>query len=229
MLLYMLLAHLAVFLAAHIYYLTESSLSVYIHLYAAKVLEFIFPVCSAFIAAVCYAKHGVRASLLSSLTLSLSSLVYSIPFFYEYYVLEAGYRSSDAILVSAVRSLAGVAAQFLHISALALISILVSLIIKRKRGVVLSLRDFILSASADASSLDFSSPTVQISLTICISELIRSLTFEIIDTVDFLKDAIFDLQLGELATIVINYILLIALALISHFLILCKLRIKPEE
>ena len=227
-LIYSILAFFAVFVSAHIYYLAESSPLVYLHLYASKIWDFLFPAISAFAVTVFFVRRGFPAALLLTLSFSLSKLIYAMPFYYEYYVLDIGYTSADALLLSSIRSAADIAVLFIHIFALVIISLCILHLVLKKSGSEAPLSESLTDATSTESSFDFSSPSVVLSLTLSVCQLIYSLTFEIIDTVEFLKDTVGNILFTELITIIINYILFISLSLLLHFVIFKKMQTKSD-
>ena len=227
-LLYFILASLTVFLTAHIYYLSEnSSIPLYLHLYSTKIWDFFFPLICAYLMLMVYAKRGYLSAFVLALSLLITRLAYYFPYFYEYFVLEAGYTSGDALFLSSLRSLLMISLSFIHILALFFGMLLLLNVIKvRGNADATSTKEKLLSNDSMTSSFDFSSGAVIASFALSLAQLVYSLVLEIIDTVEFLSTSIGTLLLSELLTMIFNYILLIALSLISHFIILAKIRKK---
>lgn len=220
-LLYVALSTLLLFLIAHINYLGESSALAYLHLYSLKIWTFLFPVICAYLLFVAYAKAGILNSLLFAPALAVLRCLYYFPYFYEYYVLDCGYTTLDSLIMSAFRSLGEFLLGFAHILLFFFVAVLVIKLMKKRTAADTTPREYVLS-NTDASAFEFSVPTVAASLTVCALELAYSLAIEIRDTVTFISSAGHSMSTPELIVIIINYILIISLALIAHLLLIPK-------
>ena len=220
------LGSIAVFLLAHIYYLTESTALMYVELYAEKIWSFLFPLLAVRMALSSLA-YGIRGAVLSLTLAVLSRTVFFYPFYYEYYVLDGGFVTGDALLAAALHTGILLLGTAVHVCLYYLLAIITGRVLRERSGENLTLGEY-LTCNEPLSIFDVTSPAVLISLIIAALELVYSLIREIIDTAEFLSTPSLGIEPVEIFTLVFNYILLLALFFLGHFLVV-KLGRKNEE
>ncbi|MBQ7363494.1 MAG: hypothetical protein IJW48_03470 [Clostridia bacterium] len=209
---------ITVFLLAHIYYLTKNTFMMYLELYAEKIWSFLFPLLAVRFALSELAAHGARSAVLSAVISVLTRTVFLFPFYYEYYVLDEGFVTSDALLLSLLRTLIMLLASAIHVALYLLLALLTARVIRARRGDGAPLGEYLSLGSSVPSLFDFVSPAVSVSALLAAVELVYSLILEIIDTAEFLTASIVTLEPLELFTMVFNYVLLIGLFFAGHYL-----------
>lgn len=212
----MILGNALVFLAAHIYFLTENGVMTYFELYLEKIWSFIFPLIAVRFA-LSLLPYGISNAVCSLLISVGSRAVLFIPFYYEYYVLCEGYTSAEAIILSLVRTLVMLLMTALTLALYFLLSLLVGKLLRAREGSELALGEY-LRISDTPSVFDLSCPAVAASGAVALAELLRSLVREVIDTVEVLSSSVSIVTPPELFTIVFAYFLLIALFFLGHYI-----------
>lgn len=212
----MIIGNALVFLLAHLYFLTESTVLFYVELYFEKIWNFIFPLIAVRFA-LSALEEGRPRAVFSLLISALSRALFLIPFYYEYYVLTEGLASGDAVITALLRCAVMLVMTALSLSLYFLLALLVGSLMKRRCGADAPLSEY-LKIEGTPSLFDLATPAVAASGAVALAELIRSLASEIKDTVDFLKASISTVTPVELFTVVFNYILLIALFFFGHYL-----------
>ena len=179
-----------------------------VYYYLLKVWTIVFPPLAAIFTMSKRALSGNGAVFLSPLLFSLTKVIYYLPYYYELYVLEEQMVSSDALLMSAILTAFDVALSYVHILIYALIALLVLRLFGRSEES---------DAENEVSPYDFSHPSVTVPLTAAMLGLLYSIAFELIDTVSFLEIYMTTVNSNEIATMLINYVLIIALHTAIHF------------
>ena len=209
------LGNVIAFLAAHTAYLFDSPVFQYIHLYIDKIWNFLFPVLAVrLLLLVLY--RGFPKVLLTALFASCIRCIYFLLFYYEYYVLTVGYVSSDAILLSLLRTLVMLVLTLVHLLVFFALTLALSALFRKRKGSGLALSEFCQQGS-DGHMLDFSQPSIFVCIVISLLELFLALAREIYDTVTFLSSSINTLEVNELLLMLFNYVLLLLLCAAAHF------------
>lgn len=213
---YILLAtgNLVCFFAAHLSYLFEAPALQYIHLYLLKIWDFLFIVLAARFLLIALFKS--KKSFFSALLIfTLTRAIYYFPFNYEQMVLENRFSSEEAVLLSLLKTLLVLLFTLVHILLFFGIEIGALACLRRKRYSDMKLSDLCDTHTA-AHPSDFSSPNVFATLTVCASQFLYTLGREIYDTVTFLSSSINSLELNSFLTMIFNYVLILALFILSH-------------
>ena len=201
MILILLVGNLTVFISAHLSFLSDSDILSVLHLYIYKVWNMIFPPLAAILTFSQYSAHTISCLFTAPILFSLTKLAYYLPYYYEYYVLSKNMVSVDALVMSSLRTLSIFLLSYIHVL---LISLVILAVIR-----LLSLKDC--GTNEKPSLYDFSHPSVIASLTAWTLGLVYTFIFEISDTVSFLKTGLNSIDAAEISTIVLNYVLIIAI------------------
>ena len=209
-----------VYALSHIAYLFENdTIGVtfeYISYYTSATLEFLAPPLLATLMLVLAAKEGTKMALFHILLVSTARIFYTLPYYYLIFIYNYRYDSLESILVAFAASvfiiiLTALGAYISFAAAL--------LVLKRKEKMT---RDEIISALpkivSEPTTSDFLGKS---GLPILIFALLRfglSLLSEIVDTVMFFVRFRSDYTLTEIATMLINYVLLFAFLILSYYL-----------
>ena len=210
----LLCGNLACFFAAHFSYLFDAPVFQYIHLYALKLWEFFYVVLAARILLLIFS-HSRKKFAGALAVFTLTRAAYYLPFYYEQMVLESGYPSDEAILLSFISTILVLVFTAIHLSLFFGIGLAVAAVAKMKKAPSDGFYDFCLSDSG-AQPTDFSSPAILLTLTVCVCEFLYTLGREVYDTVTFLASSLNSLEVGDLALMILNYVLILALFIFSH-------------
>ncbi len=212
--------NITVFLLAHIYYLTDNTFMMYLELYAEKIWSFLFPLLAVRFAQNSLRSSGARPAVLTVSLAVVTRALFLFPFYYEYYVLDGGFVTSDALLLALLRTVILLFASLIHIALYFLLSLLIARALRARREDDGTLGEYLEISGSTPSLFDFSCPPVLVSAVLSAVELLRSLIFEIADTVEFLSSSLGTLLPVELLTMIFNYVLLVALFFAGHALTL---------
>ncbi len=200
----------AFFISGHLTYLFEGDFVSYLHLYCEKIWDFVFPLGAAFATLFIASRRKFGFLFLLPFFYSLTSFIYYLPIRYEHYVLNEGYVSIEALILSLVSSLILLSEAYLRIIAVTFITLLISRIFYKKD------RSEIFVTSEKTSVFDLDCPRVGVSLIASVFTFLLSLLREVIYTATTLPAIIDTITLPEIATMVANYLILILLLVASH-------------
>jgi hypothetical protein len=179
---------------------------------------------------VVYALKGTKSAIVCAIIASLGRLLFTLPYYYIIYIYNYGYDSVESITLSLFSSVGIIA--FTVIGAFLSLWIAV-MIIRKSEGDVKS--SIVYSLEENQATADFSSGANRAILIFAAIRLIRGLISEIIDTVTFFLEYGLDYTIGEIVTIMCNYVLLFALVAIAYLVgvkvknLIVKSSIPPEE
>ena len=204
---------LLTFISGHLSYLLESEAFSYVHLYIDKAWCFLLPLFCAWLTITLTANsRAVYYLFLLPFVFSFTSVLYYLPYRYEYLILYETYGMGDAILISLVFSVVMLLDTYISSVALVFITLLLTRVMYKTDRASLG-------THINASAFDLSVPLVGATLILSVSAFILSLVAEIVDTVTFLCEAMDTVTTPELITMVTSYLLLIALSVLSHLLL----------
>ena len=178
--------------------------------YLVTVLYFAIPAALGGAIASSVGALGLKAGLIRTLPLPLPLLIYAIPYYYIYSLLYLTQDSGRALLYALLIGLLECVVFYLEGALFFLISGSVSGAIARKRGI---------KGSSKLSASDFSDPfTVGVFIAISLKAVVM-MTLTLIDTVSYLIEYRGTYLVGEIAAIILDFALIIAELMISHYLL----------
>lgn len=214
----------------HLDYLYEPKALSYLAKYVTWAWEFIYPVICLAIILTAFSRTGKKTSaLLGGLLLSSARFTYYSLYYYLHFVIDGGFSTGEAIFLSALNTPASILTTYSQVLILFVLSILVAVIIRKKRGRTDDTLSSILEKGQNAGSFDFgSTPTVCIFLS-SIWQLIFYLSSEIYDTVEFLGKNFNTVNLPELLTMVFNYLFILVMFLTAHTICVKIMNMLPDK
>lgn len=218
----MLALALTVFLSGHTAYLVENAAFSYLHLYLDKIYVFIMPMLAGWLTLFFAREKRIFSLFCLSFFYTITALLYILPYRYEYLILFEGYMTGEAILISFLYALLMLLENYVTVLAHIFFTLLISRMLYKKP------RAEIFRAEQTASPFMLDTPYVGAALITSVLAFFISLAGEIYDTVVFLSEAIDTINTIELITILANYLLIIALFVLSY-LLLVRFSGKLEE
>ena len=239
--LFLSICNLIGYVAFHIYYVSVSEFwnnttanALYI-IYDAlsQLIKYLNSTLCAIATLILYSKCGKRCAILGAIAVSASTLLFSIPYYYIYYI-GTGYDSVESIINSLLVSVLMVLTTALH----SLLLCLIPYLVMRSKDKNADMRKTLDSDFTVSKVLDTSSVWVKASFAICIGEAIFLFIFEVIDTVTFFIDYGMTYRIDEILYIVLSYIILLPIFALSHRLCIkfknytvknCVYKIEKEQ
>ncbi len=212
--LYLSLTNLILYAFAHLAYMfmdeTAGAVFEYITLYTGKVADVLIPLTVTAVMLIMLTEFGIKKAVLCGLLLSVSRVFFTIPYYYLIYVINYAYSSVEAISLSALSSIAVV----LFILATSLLSIAIWLAAEKCRSKGKGLASIISDCRTSLNENSYSDFLGGANFAFFIFASLRfifALVLEITDTVSFFVDYGMSVQVNEIITIMINYLLIFAL------------------
>lgn len=206
------------YVLVHISYLFADSsfgeIFSYFSYYVLKALEFVAPPLIATLALLVFSQDGTKKAMLFTLKLSLARLFYSVPYYYIIFIYNYAYDSLESLFLSVMASALVVLLTFMG----ALISVRIAIyalgrVGKMTRAETLAKLPSIIDKRSSTDFLD------KASLPLLVFAFLRfafSFISEVIDTVSFFIEYRSDYTAEEIVTILINYVILLALLVASY-------------
>lgn len=228
---------LFVYIIFHIYYLLSGSDAAvtlfYIQSYTSKAFIFILPPVCAIISLVIYAYVGTRRAILCAFILSLSVMVYAFPYYYIV-LIEEDFASSSLLMTLTVSliadgintplglalslcfSLAEALLTFLRVLILLGVAVLVSRIMAKKRGISESW-SLTQAGLEEGAAFDLSSVGARLVFSIATVQFLFQLISTVISTASFFSEVGLSYTAGELVTVIVDYLFIIALFAFTQY------------
>ncbi len=212
------LIYAVLYLFAHLEYLYfyEASGIVweYVNFYASKIADFVIPVAVASVSFTVLCYKGAAAAFMYALAASSARMVFTLPFYYIYFIVNYGYDSVESILLSALASLATLALSLLF----TLLSLTVAVLLLRKKRTLSEMREAYASLLQDTVSRDYASGANKAITILALCRFAYAMISEIIDTVTFFIEYGDDYTFTEALLPVIHAVLYFALLIASYLL-----------
>ena len=222
----------------HIYYLLSATGAAvalfYVQSYVAKAFLFILPCISAVITLVIYAYVGTRRAVGAAFILSLSVMIYTFPYYYIV-LIEEDFATSSLLMTLTVSLLAdgvntplGLALSLGFSLAEALLTalrtlvlfgcaVLVSRVLAKRSGVSKSWC-FTQEALEEKTPFDLSEGGARLIFSAVALQFIFQLTTTVVGTVSFFREVGSSYSAAELATVIIDYVFIIALLVFTQYI-----------
>ena len=207
------------YLFAHAAYLLMNSdaglIFEYATLYLGKISSFLIPTLIATAVTLIYAYKNFESALLFSLFVSSARIFYTLPYYYIVFIYNYSYDSLEAIAMAILASVLTVLFTALLSMLLLGVCILCCRLAARKsKGV--NAREYLAAKLTFTDRLDILGGANPAFLAMSGCIFIYSLISEIVDTVLFFIEYGLDFSGAEIITIMINYVLILALAVLSY-------------
>ncbi len=207
------------YIFAHAAYLLMSSdagiVFEYITLYLGKISGFLIPTMIAAAVTVIYTYVNFESSLLFALVVSSARILYTLPYYYIVFIYNYSYDSVESIALAILASVLTVIFTALLSMALFGVAITMSKIALHKtKGS--SVKDFLREKLLMTDRLDILGGANPQFLACVICMFVYNLIIEIVDTVLFFTEYGFDFSTAEIITIMANYVLILAMTVISY-------------
>jgi hypothetical protein len=213
------LASLASFLIYYVpgLYAYEFEYLAYISDFLCLVIDFMIPAFSAFV--LLLSSEGLPRTILSAFKLTLPRLIYTVPYFYLYYIYQ-GFDSMESLALLSLRS-----AVFLLIFTLELLLLYYGarLILKLTR------RGEALDFSKPLPFFDTATASAFAILMISFIKFILNIISEIVDTVTYLIDYAGEYHADEITYMILRYLFILASLLITHLLLILFERTRAKK
>ena len=208
------------YLLSHTAYLFENdALGVtieYVSYYASKLLDFLAFLALATVAFVLFAYEGAKKALWHTAMISTARIFYALPYYYLIFFYDFGYDSLESLLMSLLASLVVIILTVLgaYVSVMIAISILKHREKTTRQDILAALPEIV----REPSTNDFLSKA---NLPILVFALVRfcfGIISELVDTVTFFISYRADYTFAEIATMLVNYVLLFALLILGYLI-----------
>lgn len=178
----------------------------YFVMYSTEISGWLLATVTAILLTVIQFEHGMKATLISAIFLTLPNLVYTIPYYYLIGIAY-GLDSVESILLSLGVSILYLAVFYLH--ALLLYFVIKYIFVKREGENI--------SAFFDGSLLDLSHSATLAVFAASFVEFIIHLVMEIYQVISYLVEYAGDYKGDDIIYIVFRFIFLLGMLFISHF------------
>ena len=210
--------NICAYIVSHAAYLftndTAGIMLEYISYYLYKSVSFIAPPILALIALPTYASRGIKKALPMISAIASARIFYTIPDFYISFFYDYSYNSTEAFLFSILAAMLTVALTVCGaLISIAAIAFVLKLSGGKENTDVTGELSILLDTPASADFLARHNIPI---LTLVLLRLGFSLTVEIIDTVLFFITYKSNYTVGEVSTILANYVILFILTIVSY-------------
>lgn len=189
---------------------SDSRFMTYLWYFIQKATFLLLPFISALLILIADAYMGIKAALLRLIPLAMAKTIYSLPYYYLYFVYDPFYDSGDAILFSLIQSL-------LESIVLYVFTLIIFFIMKSTVKALCKNEFSVSELLSKRTVLNFSDP---ISLTFMLCSALCFVYFlieEIINTVSVISRYSGRLMGGEIAYMVFSYVVDIILPALYYF------------
>lgn len=188
--------------------------------YVMDAWDCLIPAVGALLMLLVYSKRGIRAGLLYCLGLSAARLLYSIPYYYLFYMSSVSAPSSlDSITTSLLTSALTFVTFYLHTFALFGVGVLIY------RSNPTSKEKLLSDLLCPCRVFDFSSVSVKIIFAISVIQLIYAMRVPVITTIGYFEEYGAYTRTQDLLHMLFNYVFVLCLFLVCH-VVLCTLKNK---